>query len=70
MPPTTVTTKDSARMGIPISGLTERVGEARIPERPAIAQPNPKTKSQTLAISMPKTFTISWSAAPALMMRP
>jgi hypothetical protein len=59
MPPTTVTTNDSAKMGIPISGLTERVGEARMPDRPAIAQPRPNTKSHTLAISTPSTLTIS-----------
>ena len=59
IPPTTVTTKDSAKIGIPISGFTERVGEAKMPDKPAIAVPTAKTINHTLAISTPKTLRIS-----------
>ena len=70
MPPTTVTTKDSARIGMPISGFTARVGDARTPDSPAIAVPMPNTISQIFDTSTPSTRTISGSREPARMIRP
>ena len=70
MPPTTVTTNDSASTVMPISALTARVGAASTPERPAMAVPMPNTSHQTRPTSMPSTRTISGSREPARMIRP
>ena len=59
MPPITVTTKASTRIGMPISGKTPRIGAARTPASPASATPAPNTMSHTRATSTPSTCTIS-----------
>ena len=69
MPPTTVTTNASARIGPPISGLRpQRRGQQA--RETGDGGPIPNTSSQTRATSIPSTRTICGSRAPARMISP
>ncbi len=70
MPPITVITNASIKTATPISGMTPRIGAARKPAMPAMAVPRAKMRSQTFEVSMPSTFTISESRAPARTISP